>query len=138
VLDLHEATGRDLAVRASGLTTRFGDGKTVFQDEAAKIRATRGDELILRPENASSLASLLTLGHGAGFSSRVDDGLLSPSRVVVEVGSDHAALNRLAMHADIALIHISEHARSLEEAFFELTGMHSRDEETSHFLGRVA
>jgi hypothetical protein len=45
----------------------ISDGRTVFQGEVAKIRATRGDELILRPETESSLASLLTLAQGAGF-----------------------------------------------------------------------
>ncbi len=116
----------------------ISDGKTVFQGEVAKLRATRGDELILRPESESSLASLLTLVQRAGFAARVEEALLSPPTVVVEAGSDQAApLNRLAMHADITLIHISERARSLEEAFFELTGTHSRDVETAHSLGSV-
>jgi hypothetical protein len=41
------------------------------------------------------------------------------------------------MDGGITLIHISERTRTLEEAFFELTGSHSRDMETAHSLGGV-
>jgi len=116
----------------------ISDGKTVFQGEVAALRATRGDELLLRPESASSLASLLALVEAAGFSAHRDDlsGGVEVLAVVAGLGQA-AALNRLAMAADIALIHISERSRSLEEAFFELTGSHSRDATSTHSLGGV-
>jgi ABC-2 type transport system ATP-binding protein len=116
----------------------ISDGKTVFQGEVATLRATRGDELILRPESASSLASLLAVVEQAGFTARVEDLPGGVEALAVVAGPGHAAaLNRLAMAADIALIHISERSRSLEEAFFELTGSHSRDATSTHSLGGV-
>jgi ABC-2 type transport system ATP-binding protein len=116
----------------------ISDGKTVFQGEVATLRATRGDELLLRPESASSLASLRTLVEQAGFAARIDDLPGDVKGLAVVAGlSQAAALNRLAMSADIALIHLSERSRSLEEAFFELTGSHSRDATSTHSLGGV-
>jgi len=116
----------------------ISDGKTVFQGGVAELRATRGDELVLRPETASSLASLVALVRQAGFTTRVEDVSWGTEVVVVEASSDQAAtLNRLAMDAHITLTHISERARSLEEAFFELTGRHSRDVTVTHSLGGV-
>jgi ABC-2 type transport system ATP-binding protein len=116
----------------------ISDGKTVFQGEVATLRATRGEELVLRPESVSSLASLLAVVEQAGFIARVEDlpGGVEALAVVAGLGQA-AALNRLAMAADIALIHISERSRSLEEAFFELTGSHSRDATSTHSLGGV-
>jgi ABC-2 type transport system ATP-binding protein len=116
----------------------ISDGKTVFQGEVAALRATRGDELVLRPESVSSLASLLALIRQAGFTARVEDlpGGAEVLAVVAGLGQA-AALNRLAMEAGITLIHISERSRSLEEAFFELTGSHSRDAMSTHSLGGV-
>jgi ABC-2 type transport system ATP-binding protein len=116
----------------------ISDGKTVFQGEVAGLRATRGSELVLRPEAATHLAPLVALVEGAGFDARLED--LSPGvqAVVAEAGlGDAGALNRLAMNADITLIHLSERTRSLEEAFFELTGSHSRDTVASHALGGI-
>jgi len=116
----------------------ISDGKTVFQGEVAQLRATQGDELVLRPEAASSLPSLLALVQQAGFRVHIEEPNWGAKTLVVEAGSDHAAsLNRLAMEANITLIHISERARSLEEAFFELTGSHSRDVALTHSLGGV-
>jgi ABC-2 type transport system ATP-binding protein len=117
----------------------ISDGKTVFQGQVAELRATRGDELVLRPEVVSSLALLLALVQRAGFSGRIEESSWGVPTVVVEAGIDQAgALNRLAMEAGVTLVHISERARSLEEAFFELTGSHSRDVTASHSLGGVA
>jgi ABC-2 type transport system ATP-binding protein len=117
----------------------ISDGKTVFQGQVADLRATRGDELVLRPEAASSLASLVDLVHRAGFPARVEESSWGGPTVVTEAGIDDAgALNRLAMEAGITLVHISVRARSLEEAFFELTGSHSRDVTARHSLGGVA
>jgi ABC-2 type transport system ATP-binding protein len=116
----------------------ISDGKTVFQGEVAALRATQGDELLLRPETVSSLTSLLALVAQAGFTARVEElpGGVEVVAVVARLGQA-AALNRLAMEAGITLIHISERSRSLEEAFFELTGSHSRDAVPTHSLGGV-
>jgi ABC-2 type transport system ATP-binding protein len=116
----------------------ISDGKTVFQGPVAVLRATRGIELVLRPESASSLALLTAIVEEAGFAVEVEELTSDTGTLVVEAGSDQAAaINRLAMNADIALIHISERARSLEEAFFELTGSHSRDVSVAHSLGGI-
>jgi ABC-2 type transport system ATP-binding protein len=116
----------------------ISDGKTVFQGQVAELRATRGDELILRPEAASGLASLVALVERAGFVGHVEESAWGVHTVVIEAGTDQAAaLNRMAMGAGITLIHLSERARSLEEAFFELTGSHSRDVHAGHALGDV-
>jgi ABC-2 type transport system ATP-binding protein len=116
----------------------ISDGRTVFQGGVAGLRATRGGELILRPESSAALAPLVALIRQEGYSARIDNISAEGTAVVVEAGVDEAGtLNRLAMGADITLIHISERARSLEEAFFELTGSHSRDVTATHSLGRV-
>ncbi len=116
----------------------ISDGKTVFQGEVAGLRATRGSELVLRPEAATHLAPLVALVEGAGFPARLEDISPGVQAVVAEAAlGDAGALNRLAMNADITLIHISERTRSLEEAFFELTGSHSRDTVASHALGGI-
>ncbi len=116
----------------------ISDGRTVFQGGVGQLRATRGDELVLRPELASSLASLSAVVRQAGFTAHVEHSSIGSETLVVEAGSHQAAaLNRMAMDAHITLIHISTRARSLEEAFFELTGTHSRDVATSHSLGSI-
>jgi ABC-2 type transport system ATP-binding protein len=115
----------------------ISDGRTVFQGQVATLRATRGDELVLRPEATSSLASLVALVRQAGFVARIEDDA-SGGQVIVEARiSEAGPLNRLAMEAEITLIHISERSRSLEEAFFELTGSHSRDVAMTHSLGGI-
>jgi ABC-2 type transport system ATP-binding protein len=116
----------------------ISDGRTVFQGQVAALRATRGDELVLRPEATSSLASLVALLRQAGYAVRVADDVSGVQVVAVEAGIAEAGpLNRLAMSADITLIHISERSRSLEEAFFDLTGSHSRDVSVTHSLGGI-
>jgi ABC-2 type transport system ATP-binding protein len=116
----------------------ISEGKTVFQGHVAALRATQGDELILCPELGSSFALLLALVQNAGFSARVETGSSGRETVVVNAGTDQAAaLNRMSMESGITLSHISERARSLEEAFFELTGSHSSDVPTTHSLGGV-
>ncbi len=116
----------------------ISDGQTVFQGEVAGLRATRGSELVLRPETAAQLASLADLVVSAGFEARVEEEVLGRHSLVVEAGIEHAArLNRLSMEGGIVLVHLSERTRSLEEAFFELTGTHSRDTVSTHSLGGI-
>ena len=66
----------------------------------------------------TSLAPLAAVVRQAGFTSHIEDSSGGAESLVVEAGTHQAAaLNRLAMEANITLIHISERARSLEEAF---------------------
>jgi ABC-2 type transport system ATP-binding protein len=116
----------------------ISEGQTVFQGEVAGLRATRGSELVLRPETAAQLASLADLVESAGYRARVEEESLTLHSLVVEAAGDDAArLNRISMEAGITLVHISQRTRSLEEAFFELTGTHSRDIVETHALGGI-
>ncbi|HEX3792983.1 MAG TPA: ABC transporter ATP-binding protein [Acidimicrobiales bacterium] len=114
------------------------DGRTVFQGPVTDLRTNRSSEVVLRPESASRLAALVALLDGAGFPARIEEDALDGSCVVVSIGAERAGeLNRMCMGADITLSHIAERRRSLEEAFFELTGSHSRDTALAHSLGGV-
>ena len=41
------------------------------------------------------------------------------------------------MEAGFTLVHLSQRTGTLEEAFFELTGTHSRDTVAAHALGGI-
>jgi ABC-2 type transport system ATP-binding protein len=114
------------------------EGRTVFQGEVSGLRASQSSELILRPESQADVSFLVELMRQDGFVAQREE--LSPglSAVVVHAPRESAAdLNRLAMGHDIALAHLSERTRSLEEAFFDLTGSHSRDTLAAPALGGV-
>jgi ABC-2 type transport system ATP-binding protein len=114
------------------------EGRTVFQGEVMGLRSSQSSELILRPESEVDIPLLVELVREDGFVARREE--LSPglSVVVVQAPRESAAeLNRLAMGHDIALAHLSERTRSLEEAFFDLTGSHSRDTMATPALGGV-
>jgi ABC-2 type transport system ATP-binding protein len=116
----------------------INDGHTVFQGPVSDLRATRSSEVVLRPESPSRLAALAALLDGAGFAARIEEEETDGPSVVVSIGAERAGeLNRLCMGADITLAHIAERHRSLEEAFFELTGSHSRDTQLAHSLGGI-
>jgi ABC-2 type transport system ATP-binding protein len=114
------------------------EGRTVFQGEVAGLRATRGSELVLRPETAAQLAPLAGLIDSLGYRAHIEEGTLGLRSLVVEAEvGNAAALNRSCMEAGIDLVHLAERTRSLEEAFFELTGTHSRDTTATHALGGI-
>jgi ABC-2 type transport system ATP-binding protein len=114
------------------------EGRTVFQGEVTGLRASQSSELVLRPESEVDVPLLVAIVREGGFVAQREE--LSPglSVVVVHAPRESAAeLNRLAMGHDIALAHLSERTRSLEEAFFDLTGSHSRDTMATPALGGV-
>jgi len=47
------------------------------------------------------------------------------------------SLNRAAFEAGIVIAHLAERERSLEDAYFALTGTHSGDVETVGALGGI-
>jgi ABC-2 type transport system ATP-binding protein len=114
------------------------EGRTVFQGPVDSLRSTQNRELVLRPESESDVTTLVEIVGRNGFPARREELSAGPSVVVVEAPAEAAAvLNRLAMSQDITLSHLSERTRSLEEAFFELTGSHSRDAMEASALGGV-
>jgi ABC-2 type transport system ATP-binding protein len=114
------------------------EGRTVFQGDVTGLRASQDSELILRPESEPEVPVLVELLHQYGLAARREEHSPGLSVVVVQAPQEAAAeLNRLAMGRDITLAHLSERTRSLEEAFFDLTGSHSRDTMSTAALGGV-
>ena len=98
-------------------------GRLVFQGTVETLFAAQSAELLARPENPADLDALIAVAQAAGHAARVVDGT-----VVVDAEPAWAAeLNRLATRAGVTLVHLSERPRSLEAAFFELTGEASGD-----------
>jgi len=94
------------------------DGRLVHQGPADELRADGGTELAVRPEHGTDTAALLAVVQADGFPAR-----LIGDEVVIDVGAGGAArVNRLAMDHGIVLVHLTERQRSLEDAFFALTG----------------
>ena len=98
-------------------------GRLVFQGTVETLFAAQSAELLARPEHDSDLDALTAAVRAAGHPARVVEGT-----VVVDAEPGWAAeLNRVATSAGVTLVHLSERPRSLETAFFELTGEASGD-----------
>jgi len=98
-------------------------GCLVFQGTAETLFAGQTAELLARPENPADLDALIAAVQAAGHPARMVEGT-----VVVDAEPAWAAeLNRLATREGVTLVHLSERPRSLEAAFFELTGEASGD-----------
>jgi ABC-2 type transport system ATP-binding protein len=116
----------------------INEGRTVFEGRVSQLRGSRAAELVLRPEFESQLEGLVDLVATADLSARIVQDSGGAAVAVVEAGPAQAGmLNRLCMDGGITLIHLSERTTSLEDAFFELTGSHSRDTLARHSLGGV-
>ena len=101
----------------------------------ADLRESQGAEVIARPERDDQCGELAVVLQAAGYLADIDEDQKS---VVVRCGSDRAAdVNRVAMGAGLALTHLAVRERSLEEAFFALTGTHSRDVQHAATLGEI-
>ncbi|HEX4244274.1 MAG TPA: ATP-binding cassette domain-containing protein, partial [Acidimicrobiales bacterium] len=110
-------------------------GRSVYQGPVAELRARQGSEIVARPENGPELDRLAALLRSAGFEVRLEP---ESGAVVVETGIDGAGpVNRAAMNGGITLTYLAERHHSLEDAFFELTGTHSRDTQQRHELEAV-
>lgn len=98
-------------------------GRLVFQGTVETLFAAQSAELLARPENPADLDPLIAAVRAAGHPARLVEGT-----VVVDAEPAWAAeLNRLATRSGVTLVHLSERPRSLEAAFFELTGEASGD-----------
>jgi ABC-2 type transport system ATP-binding protein len=108
-------------------------GRTVYQGPVAELRARQGSDIVARPEQVEDLDRLADVLAAAGYEVRVESGA-----VIMTTGVDGAApVNRAAMNGGITLAYLAERHRSLEDAFFELTGTHSRDAQQRRELEAV-
>ena len=57
--------------------------------------------------------------------------------VVADGAALAGELNRAAFEAGIVIVHLAERERSLEDAYFALTGSHSGDVEAVGALGEI-
>jgi ABC-2 type transport system ATP-binding protein len=110
-------------------------GRSVFQGSVAELYGMRTSELVIRPEDAGQLGALAQLLADEGLAARIEesDGAVVVSDAVMRAGS----LNRAAFGAGIVIAHLAERERSLEDAYFALTGTHSGDVETVGALGGI-
>jgi ABC-type uncharacterized transport system ATPase subunit len=110
------------------------NGRSVFQGSVEELRSADRSELIIRPEDPAMLDILARLVTDRGLRVEVEK---ATSSVVVADGVSHAGdLNRAAMEADVVICHLAGRKRSLEDAYFALTGTHTGDVE-SNVLGGI-
>lgn len=111
------------------------DGRSVFQGSVADLRGMRTAELVLRPEDPQQLVLLAQLIGNRGLDAEIEFGT---SSVVVADGSSRAGeINRLAFESGVTVNHLAERERTLEDAYFALTGTHSGDVEDRGALGVI-
>jgi ABC-2 type transport system ATP-binding protein len=111
------------------------NGRSVFQGSVAELRGMRSAELVLRPEDPRQLGLLAQLISDRSLGVAIEE---ATSSVVVTGGSAMAGeLNRAAFEVGVTINHLAERERSLEEAYFALTGTHSGDVEESGALGVI-
>jgi ABC-2 type transport system ATP-binding protein len=96
-------------------------GRLVHQGPVAALAAGQRPDIVLAPEHAADLPHLVSILEGSGLSvsSSREDGMA----VVKASGATAADLNRLAAFNRITLRQISERTHSLEDVFFQLTGI---------------
>lgn len=110
-------------------------GRSIFQGSVTELRDMRTAELVVRPQDTRLLGTLAQLISERGLQAQIEE---ATDSVVVADGSPLAGeLNRAALDAGITIIHLAERERSLEEAYFALTGTHSGDVEDHGALGGI-
>jgi ABC-2 type transport system ATP-binding protein len=113
----------------------ISNGRSVFQGSVAELHGMRTSELVIRPEDAGQLGNLATLLADRGVTAQIEES--SGTVVVSDAVAQAGALNRAAFEAGIVIAHLAERQRSLEDAYFALTGTHSGDVETVGALGGI-
>jgi ABC-2 type transport system ATP-binding protein len=113
----------------------ISNGRSVFQGSVAELYGTRTSELVIRPEEAGRLDDLAQLLADRGLTARIEES--SGTVVVPDAVALAGALNRAAFEVGIVIAHLAERERSLEDAYFALTGTHSGDVETVGALGGI-
>jgi ABC-2 type transport system ATP-binding protein len=110
-------------------------GRSVFQGSVAELRGLRTAELVLRPEDPEHLGLLARLISARGSDVAIEEATCSV--IVTDGGAIAGELNRVALESGVTITHLAERERSLEEAYFALTGAHSGDVEDSGALGVI-
>jgi ABC-2 type transport system ATP-binding protein len=110
-------------------------GRLVHQGSVDGLRATQQADLLVAPEHDADRAGLTRLMEQQGWtvSSAEADGVL----LVRTSGVAPADVNRLAARNGITLRQLSERTRSLERAFFALTGSRSADVPDGQEMGAI-
>jgi ABC-2 type transport system ATP-binding protein len=110
-------------------------GRLVHQGSVAELRATQRKEFLIAPEHDADRDLLAGLLRRAGCTVTPEDneGLL----LVGAPGGNAADLNRLATQNGITLRQLAERTRSLERAFFALTGTKSADVPDGQEMGAI-
>jgi hypothetical protein len=110
-------------------------GRLVHQGGVGELRAAQQAQFIVAPERGDDLRLLTGLLRDAGCAVTprpAEDGML-----VEAPGLGAADLNRLAASSGITLRQLTESTRSLERAFFALTGTASADVPAGQEMGAI-
>ena len=110
-------------------------GRLVHQGPVDVLRAAQRAEFLVAPEHDADRGELARLLQQAGclVTSADVPGVL----LVAEAGLGAAGLNRLAAQNGIILRQLAERTRSLERAFFALTGSASADVPDGQEMGAI-
>jgi ABC-2 type transport system ATP-binding protein len=95
-------------------------GRIVHQGSVAELQAAQQPDVLITPEHDDDLARLVKVLEAAGCTVTGRSG--EAGVAVTAAGLSAADLNRLATGNGITLRQLGEQARSLERAFFALTG----------------
>jgi ABC-2 type transport system ATP-binding protein len=110
-------------------------GRLVHQGSVDTLRATQQAEFLLAPERDADRDLLAGLLQQAGCTVTPGEG--AGALLVGESGLGAAGLNRLAAQNGIILRQLGERTRSLERAFFALTGTESADVPSGQEMGAI-
>ena len=110
-------------------------GRLVHQGSVRELRAAQRPDFIVAPEHDADLPRLTGLLQAAGCT--VTREPAAAALLVQAPGADAADLNRLAAGNGITLRQLAERTRSLERAFFALTGTASADVPAGQEMGAI-
>ena len=110
-------------------------GRLVHQGRVSELRAAQRPDFIVAPEHDADLPRLTGLLQAAGCT--VTRQPADAAVLVQAPGAGAADLNRLAASDGITLRQLAERTRSLERAFFALTGTVSADVPAGQEMGAI-
>jgi ABC-2 type transport system ATP-binding protein len=110
-------------------------GRSVFQGSVEELRDLRTSELVIRPADPRLLGTLAQLIADRGLAVEIEES--TDSVVVSDAASLAGELNRAALEAGLTIVHLAQRERSLEDAYFALTGTNSGDVQGFGTLGEI-